>query len=154
MTSAAELFYTRRSRLGRSADDDLGFQSLSPDRNLHHNHSHTHTHSRRNRHNPNCNTSNSNHRQDLDGCDPLRRSGPHGRHFCHRVSHSVLMRYPLVAVISCCFRRNVKFFKTKCSIIFGDSIEFLKLVAWDFGFCRFNYEIQKVSAAIAPPFQA
>ena len=148
MTSAAELFYTRRSRLGRSADDHLGFQSLSPDRNLH-------THSRRNRHNPNSNTSTSNNRQDLDGCDPLRRSAPHVRHSCHRVSHSVLMRHPL---FGCCyyllFPRNVKFFKTKCSITFGDSIEFLKLVAWDFGFCRFNYEIQKVSAAIAPPFQA
>ncbi|KAF3435525.1 hypothetical protein FNV43_RR22614 [Rhamnella rubrinervis] len=82
MTSAAELFYTRRSRLGRSADADQGFQSLSPDRNLHHNHTHNHIHSRRYRHNP------SGHpRLDLDGFDPLRRSAPHGRHSCHRVSH-------------------------------------------------------------------
>ncbi|EEF34882.1 conserved hypothetical protein [Ricinus communis] len=64
MTSASELFYQRRSRVGRA---DLELES---DRNFHfnytrrHPHHHTHTHSR----------------HDLDGCDPSRRSSPHFRH--------------------------------------------------------------------------
>ncbi|KAF8013732.1 hypothetical protein BT93_I1564 [Corymbia citriodora subsp. variegata] len=79
MTNAAELFYSRRSRLHRgsasaaaaaaaatsTADQGLGFDHF-PDRSLH---------PRRHHHA---------HRHDLDGCDPLRRS-PHVR---PRGSHS------------------------------------------------------------------
>ncbi|KAJ0076975.1 hypothetical protein Patl1_35316 [Pistacia atlantica] len=72
MTSASELFYTRRSRVGR-ADHGLGLDPLTPERTFH---------SRRHHQN-----NNSNHRHDSDGCDPLRRS-PHGRHLSHRPLHS------------------------------------------------------------------
>ncbi|XVF01362.1 hypothetical protein REPUB_Repub04eG0081600 [Reevesia pubescens] len=64
MTSASELFYTRRSRVGRS-DPDPGIGS-SVDRNY----------NRRNH---------QNQRHDLDGFDHLRRS-PHVRHFSSRPS--------------------------------------------------------------------
>ncbi|KAL9415276.1 hypothetical protein AB3S75_043541 [Citrus x aurantiifolia] len=70
MTSASELFYTRRSRVGR-AEQDLGLDSFTSERVLH-NRRHHHNH---------------NHRHDLDGCDPLRRS-PHARHLPHRPSPS------------------------------------------------------------------
>ncbi|KAI9181893.1 hypothetical protein LWI28_019750 [Acer negundo] len=73
MTSASELFYTRRSRVGR-ADQDLGLDSLTPER----------TFPNRRHHQT---TSASTHRHDLDGCDLLRRS-PHLRHISHRPSHT------------------------------------------------------------------
>ncbi|XXG56938.1 hypothetical protein AAC387_Pa03g4231 [Persea americana] len=74
MTSASELFYTRRSRIGRNPN--LGFSpSPSPDRNLHHHfHRHHHNHPRE------------------EGCDPVPRRSSHGppnaRHLCHRVSQT------------------------------------------------------------------
>ncbi|MBA0631622.1 hypothetical protein Godav_000478 [Gossypium davidsonii] len=67
MTSASELFYTRRSRVGRP-DPELGIGS-SIERNYH----------RRNH------LSHHNQRHDLDGGDSLRRS-PHVRHFSSRAS--------------------------------------------------------------------
>ncbi|GMI88286.1 hypothetical protein like AT1G49850 [Hibiscus trionum] len=67
MTSAAELFYTRRSRVGRP-DPDSGVGS-SIERNYH----------RRNH------LSHHNNRHDLDGGDSLRRSS-HVRHFNSRAS--------------------------------------------------------------------
>ncbi|XWS54706.1 hypothetical protein CRYUN_Cryun10bG0112600 [Craigia yunnanensis] len=67
MTTASELFYTRRSRVGRP-DPDSGIGS-SIDRNY----------NRRNH------LSHHNHRHDLDGCDNLRRS-PHVRHSSSRAS--------------------------------------------------------------------
>ncbi|TYH90470.1 hypothetical protein ES332_A13G050400v1 [Gossypium tomentosum] len=67
MTSASELFYTRRSRVGRP-DPDSGIGS-SIERNYH----------RRNH------LSHHNQRHDLDGGDSLRRS-PHVRHFSSRAS--------------------------------------------------------------------
>ncbi|KAK8624900.1 hypothetical protein V6N13_089786 [Hibiscus sabdariffa] len=67
MTSASELFYTRRSRVGRP-DPDSGIGS-SVERNYH----------RRNH------LSHHNNRHDLDGGDPLRRSS-HVRHFSSRAS--------------------------------------------------------------------
>ncbi|KAL5788126.1 hypothetical protein ACOSP7_005075 [Xanthoceras sorbifolium] len=72
MTSASELFYTRRSRVGR-ADSDLGLDSLTPERSFHN----------RRQHQSNTIA----HRHDLDGCDPLRRC-PHVRHISHRPSHT------------------------------------------------------------------
>ncbi|GFZ12258.1 RING/U-box superfamily protein [Actinidia rufa] len=82
MTSASELFYNRRSRLGRSSLD-LGLNS-SLDRTFHH-HSHS---NRRNNHQQNHNNNNNSNnnrrdRHDLDGCDPLRRP-PLIRHQSHR----------------------------------------------------------------------
>ncbi|XP_057494604.1 probable E3 ubiquitin-protein ligase RHY1A [Actinidia eriantha] len=79
MTSASELFYNRRSRLGRSSLD-LGLNS-SLDRSFHH-HSHS---NRRHNHQQNNNNNNNNrrNRHDLDGCDPLRRP-PLVRHQSHR----------------------------------------------------------------------
>ncbi|KAJ4716180.1 RING/U-box superfamily protein [Melia azedarach] len=71
MTSASELFYTRRSRVGR-AEPDLGLDSFTPERSFHNRRHNHHNH---------------NHRHDLGGCDPLRRS-PHVRHSTHRSSHS------------------------------------------------------------------
>ncbi|XVF45012.1 hypothetical protein PTKIN_Ptkin02bG0171400 [Pterospermum kingtungense] len=68
MTSASELFHTRRSRVGRP-DPDPGIAS-SIDRNY----------NRRSNH-----LSHHNHRHDFDGCDPLRRS-PHVRHSSSRDS--------------------------------------------------------------------
>ncbi|KAK8558660.1 hypothetical protein V6N13_098306 [Hibiscus sabdariffa] len=67
MTSASELFYTRRSRVGRP-DPDSGIGS-SVERNYH----------RRNH------LSHHNNRHDLDGGDSLRRSS-HVRHFSSRAS--------------------------------------------------------------------
>ncbi|XP_022745436.1 probable E3 ubiquitin-protein ligase RHY1A [Durio zibethinus] len=67
MTSASELFYTRRSRVGRS-DPDPGIGS-SIDRNYNRRHHLSHH----------------NHRHDLDGCDNLRRSS-HLRHVTPRAS--------------------------------------------------------------------
>lgn len=82
MTSASELFYNRRSRLGRTSPD-LRLDSPPPDRNFHHNP----THSRRNHHYSSTGAGGGgNHRHDLDGCDPLRRY-PHGRHITPRASH-------------------------------------------------------------------
>ncbi|KAA8536261.1 hypothetical protein F0562_028739 [Nyssa sinensis] len=73
MTTASELFYTRRSRFGRNTVE-LGFDS-SLDRNFHHSHGNRrqHSHTRRDRH-------------DLDDCDPLRRSA-YLRHTSHRPSY-------------------------------------------------------------------
>ncbi|OMO63331.1 Zinc finger, RING-type [Corchorus olitorius] len=68
MTSASELFYTRRSRVGRP-DPDPGIGS-SIDRNYSRRH-HLSSHH--------------NHRHELDGCDHLRRS-PHVRHSSSRSS--------------------------------------------------------------------
>ncbi|KAK6916350.1 Zinc finger, RING-type [Dillenia turbinata] len=82
MTSASELFYTRRSRVGRdttSAENELGFESPI-DRNLHH---HFHR-----RYYTNHNNSNNN-RHNLDACDPLLRRSPPLRRPCNRVSLSV-----------------------------------------------------------------
>ncbi|XVE66742.1 hypothetical protein DITRI_Ditri08aG0104000 [Diplodiscus trichospermus] len=67
MTSASELFYTRRSRVGRT-DPDPGIGS-SIDRNYNRRH----------------HVSHHNHRHDLDGCDHLRRSS-NIRHFSSRAS--------------------------------------------------------------------
>ncbi|CAN1156227.1 Probable E3 ubiquitin-protein ligase RHY1A [Linum perenne] len=76
MTSASELFYQRRSRVGRpSTELPLALDPSGSDRGLHLNygrrHHHIHGHS------------NTNGRHDLDGCDPLRRS-LHG--FCQERS--------------------------------------------------------------------
>ncbi|KAK6946012.1 Zinc finger, RING-type [Dillenia turbinata] len=82
MTSASELFYTRRSRVGRdttSAENELGFESPI-DRNLHHNF--------HRRYYTNHNNSNNN-RHNLDACDPLLRRSPPLRRPCNRVSLSV-----------------------------------------------------------------
>ncbi|KAF8377618.1 hypothetical protein HHK36_031000 [Tetracentron sinense] len=68
MTSASELFYSRRYRIGRKTPD-LGF-GFNLDRDLHHHH-------HNNRH----------HRHDPDDCDPVRRP-PHIRHPSHRVSQT------------------------------------------------------------------
>ncbi|XP_010538621.1 PREDICTED: probable E3 ubiquitin-protein ligase RHY1A [Tarenaya hassleriana] len=62
MTSASELFYTRRSRLGRP-DPDLG-SDPSLNRSFHHDH---HDHHRRHRQNHQT-------RHNFDGCDSLRRA--------------------------------------------------------------------------------
>uniref|UniRef100_A0A5B7AV22 Putative E3 ubiquitin-protein ligase RLIM n=1 Tax=Davidia involucrata TaxID=16924 RepID=A0A5B7AV22_DAVIN len=74
MTSASELFYNRRSRLGRNTVE-LELDS-SLDRNFHHN-----SYSNRRQHN---NTHRDRH--DLDDCDPLRRSS-YLRHPSHRPSY-------------------------------------------------------------------
>ncbi|OAY45470.1 probable E3 ubiquitin-protein ligase RHY1A [Manihot esculenta] len=75
MTSASELFYQRRSRVGRATTADLELDPSSSDRNFHLNYARRHHHHR-------------NHtRHDLDGCDPLRRS-PHVRQLCHRLPHA------------------------------------------------------------------
>lgn len=66
MTSASELFYTRRSRLGRS-NPDLGFDRSSPSSYSYRRH---HCDSYAPHH----------HRRDLGGGDPLRRSS----HASHR----------------------------------------------------------------------
>lgn len=73
MTSASELFSTRRSRPGRSDPD------LESDSSLHRHHSHHHHHHNHRRHG----IHNHNHRHDSDGCDPLRRAPPRLRRFCH-----------------------------------------------------------------------
>ncbi|KFK35972.1 hypothetical protein AALP_AA4G061800 [Arabis alpina] len=76
MTSASELFYTRRSRLGSSNRSDPDSESVSSS-SLHRHHSHHHHHNHR-RHGIN-----HNHRHDSDACDPLRRAPPRLRRFCH-----------------------------------------------------------------------
>ncbi|XP_050212076.1 probable E3 ubiquitin-protein ligase RHY1A [Mercurialis annua] len=69
MTSASELFYQRRSRVGRNntSNSDLG---IDGDRNFHLNYTRRHQ--------------NNHHRHDFDGCDPTRRSSAHVR--SHRLS--------------------------------------------------------------------
>ncbi|KAF2320943.1 hypothetical protein GH714_032115 [Hevea brasiliensis] len=77
MTSASELFYQRRSRVGRATTADLELDPSSSDRNFHLNYTRRHHHQYHNH-----------TRHDLDGCDPLRRSS-HVRHLCHRLpSHT------------------------------------------------------------------
>lgn len=73
MTSASELFYSRRSRLGRAAPppDFVGVE-LTDDRNLNYISNRRHHH----------------HRHDPDVCDPLRRA-PQSRHISHRVYRPV-----------------------------------------------------------------
>lgn len=72
MTSASELFYNRRSRLGRSSSPDLGF-----DRTSHDNH-----HAFRRHH---CISHAYHHRHDFDASDPPRRS-PQPRPHAERAS--------------------------------------------------------------------
>ena len=68
MTSASELFYSRRSRLGRAAPPaDFVWLELTDERNFHYASNRRHQH----------------HRHDPDGCDPLSRA-PHFRHISHR----------------------------------------------------------------------
>uniref|UniRef100_A0A803NNT1 RING-type domain-containing protein n=1 Tax=Cannabis sativa TaxID=3483 RepID=A0A803NNT1_CANSA len=87
MTSASELFYTRRSRFGRTSLD-LGLDSSPPpDRSFHHSVNQNRRHHHNNHHG-------SNHRHDIDGCDPLRRY-PHSRHISHRVSNQDRMTFDL-----------------------------------------------------------
>ncbi|KAM6558278.1 hypothetical protein CsatA_027517 [Cannabis sativa] len=87
MTSASELFYTRRSRFGRTSLD-LGLDSSPPpDRSFHHSVNQNRRHHHNNHHG-------SNHRHDIDGCDPLRRY-PHSRHISHRVSNQDRMTFNL-----------------------------------------------------------
>ncbi|KAK4757457.1 hypothetical protein SAY87_018758 [Trapa incisa] len=75
MTSASELFYSRRSRQSSRSivDLELGFE-FPGERSPHFSHHHRRQNQSRN-----------SHRHDSDACDPLRRS-PHLRH--HRSSHS------------------------------------------------------------------
>ncbi|KAJ0229775.1 E3 ubiquitin-protein ligase RHY1A [Hirschfeldia incana] len=70
MTSASELFSTRRSRPGRSNPD------LESDSPLYRHHSHHHRRQGTHHHN---------HRHDSDGCDSLRRVSPRLRRFCHNL---------------------------------------------------------------------
>ncbi|KAL0853621.1 hypothetical protein Bca101_058773 [Brassica carinata] len=70
MTSASELFSTRRSRPGRSDPD------LESDSSLYRHHSHHHRRHGINHHN---------HRHDSDGCDSLRRVSPRLRRFCQNL---------------------------------------------------------------------
>ncbi|XP_068657423.1 probable E3 ubiquitin-protein ligase RHY1A [Aristolochia californica] len=75
MTSASELFHSRRSRVGRNVGSEL---ASALDRNLHLHSSHRHHgdyhHQRRIR--------------PEDDPDPLRRPRLHSRHLCHRVSQT------------------------------------------------------------------
>ncbi|CAH2036281.1 unnamed protein product [Thlaspi arvense] len=75
MTSASELFSTRRSRPGRSDPD------LESDSSLNRHHSHHHHHHQHRRHG----THHHNHRHESDGCDTLRRAPPRLRRFCHHL---------------------------------------------------------------------
>ncbi|XP_059652986.1 probable E3 ubiquitin-protein ligase RHY1A [Cornus florida] len=86
MTTASELFYNRRSRLGRNTIE-LGLDS-SLDRSIHHNQSNRRNHHNNNNNNNKSSNNNSSRRDrhDPDGCDPLRRS-PHIRLPSHRPSH-------------------------------------------------------------------
>ncbi|CAK9181153.1 unnamed protein product [Ilex paraguariensis] len=80
MPSAAELLYTRRSRVGRITDsDDLGggFDSSLDRISLHNNNRRQHHHHTNNFRGD---------RHDLDGCDHLRRP-PNLRHPIHRTVH-------------------------------------------------------------------
>ncbi|CAN1156224.1 hypothetical protein LINPERPRIM_LOCUS20081 [Linum perenne] len=87
MTSASELFYQRRSRVGRpSTELPLALDPSGSDRGLHLNYGRRHHHNHHGNHSVHGH-SNTNGRHDLDGCDPLRRS-LHVRHNCHRVSVS------------------------------------------------------------------
>lgn len=87
MTSASELFYQRRSRIGRHSDSfGVGSDLGSPPPPLWIN--------RRHRHN---NTATGNHsrrdRLDPDGCNPLRRPSHHPRQTSlHRSSHPPQVR--------------------------------------------------------------
>lgn len=74
MTSASELFSTRRSRPGRSDPD------LETDSSLYRHHSHHH-HRRHGIHHLN-------HRHDSNACDPPRRAPPRLRRFCHHLGLS------------------------------------------------------------------
>lgn len=75
MTSAAELFYTRRSRAGRDPPDPA---TASANRNPIHPHGFQHRHHQHR------------HGRHEDDAEPLRRgSSFHARHLCHRVSQSV-----------------------------------------------------------------
>ncbi|KAL1193412.1 putative E3 ubiquitin-protein ligase RHY1A [Cardamine amara subsp. amara] len=74
MTSASELFSTRRSRPGRS-DPDLESDSSSY---RHHSHNHHRRHG----------IHHHNQRHDSDGCDPLRRPPPRLRRFGHHPERS------------------------------------------------------------------
>ncbi|ESQ30495.1 hypothetical protein EUTSA_v10011738mg [Eutrema salsugineum] len=74
MTSASELFSTRRSRPGRSDPDFESDSSL----HRHHSHHHHHHHRRHGIHHHN-------HRHDSDGCDSLRRAPPRLRRFYHHL---------------------------------------------------------------------
>ncbi|CAI0472087.1 unnamed protein product [Linum tenue] len=90
MTSASELFYQRRSRVGRlSTELPLGLEASSSDRGFHQNsgrrHHHGHSHN-----------SNGAGRHDLDGYDTLRRS-QHVRHACHRASERSSGRFDHVS---------------------------------------------------------
>ncbi|XP_019091312.1 PREDICTED: probable E3 ubiquitin-protein ligase RHY1A [Camelina sativa] len=69
MTSASELFSTRRSRPGRS-DPDLESDTSSYRYHSHNHHRHLGTHHHNQHH-------------DSDGCDLLRRPTPRLRRFCH-----------------------------------------------------------------------
>ncbi|WCJ17902.1 RING/U-box superfamily protein [Euphorbia peplus] len=69
MTSASELFYQRRSRLGRP---DTEFDPSSSHRHFHSGFTRRHFHHTHSRH-------------DLDACDTIRRSS-HVRNLCHRSS--------------------------------------------------------------------
>ncbi|KAJ4840250.1 hypothetical protein Tsubulata_015411 [Turnera subulata] len=87
MTSASELFYQRRSRVGRTdpfSADHLGLEPSISDRSFHPNYNRRHHHN--NNHHGN--------RHDLDGCDPVGRT-PHRRHNSHRLSSSLLDRPPI-----------------------------------------------------------
>ncbi|KAF8116690.1 hypothetical protein N665_0015s0064 [Sinapis alba] len=75
MTSASELFSTRRSRPGGRSDPDL-----ESDSSLYRHHSHHH-HRRHGIHHLN-------HRNDSNGCDPPRRAPPRLRRFCHHLGLS------------------------------------------------------------------
>ncbi|KAG7600001.1 Zinc finger RING-type [Arabidopsis suecica] len=79
MTSASELFSTRRSRPGRS-DPDLESDSSSYRHYSHHHHHRRHG------------VNHHNQRHDSDGCDPLRRPTPRLRRFCHLPERSRLIR--------------------------------------------------------------
>ncbi|XP_057964999.1 probable E3 ubiquitin-protein ligase RHY1A [Malania oleifera] len=86
MTSASELFYNRRSRLGRATApvEGLGLDSSPHQRTFHHkcnrrHHNTNHNQSHGHDHSPH-------HRHDVDGSDPL--AGPlHVAHSRHRASH-------------------------------------------------------------------
>ncbi|CAN7105118.1 probable E3 ubiquitin-protein ligase RHY1A [Brassica rapa] len=71
MTSASELFSTRRSRPGRSDPDSESDSSLYRQ----------HSHRRHGIHHLN-------HRHDSNGCDPPRRAPPRLRRFCHHLALS------------------------------------------------------------------
>uniref|UniRef100_A0A2P2M5K0 Uncharacterized protein LOC105108889 n=2 Tax=Rhizophora mucronata TaxID=61149 RepID=A0A2P2M5K0_RHIMU len=82
MTSVSELFYQRRSRVGRAVAD-LGIEPSISDRNLHRG-----SYNRRHHNNYNHHQEHQG-RHDFDGFDRLRRLSPHVRDQpCHRLSSS------------------------------------------------------------------